>query len=254
MTIFRLNSLEVETISLIWKFNEEKGSSKNKEDYMFNQKKWCVVIAVLFLGLAAEWFAPDSFVRTANAEEKTEEYSLTITLDEEGETLSRICTEDIWTAIFEEVMNNDVFLMSNSTDHIVKYHNRKFAITDDDYKVLLQIVEAEAGGEDIKGKMLVANVVLNRLEIGFGGNTISDVVFDKGQFSPVADGRFFTVTPSAETVEAVERVLDGEDYSKGAIYFMCREKASKKGIRWFDKHLKLLFKHGCHEFYVEKNK
>ena len=53
--------------------------------------------------------------------------------------------------------------------------------------------------------------------------------------------------------EAVERVLDGEDYSKGALYFMCRELASKKGISWFDNNLKFLFKHGCHEFYTEKD-
>ena len=142
--------------------------------------------------------------------------------------------------------------MSSSTDHIVNYHGRRFAITEDDYQVLLKIVQAESSTEDIKGRMLVANVVLNRLEVGFGGDTITEVVFSKGQFAPVTNGRIFKVTPDEVTIEAVERVLNGEDYSKGALYFMARNLASKKGVRWFDNNLKFLFEHGCHEFYIEK--
>jgi len=219
---------------------------------MFNQKKWCILFVALFLGLAAEVFAPEMFVRTAEARECAEAHSLKGTFSEISGPVVRVCTEDIWKEVYQEVISSDLILMSSSTDHIVNYHNRKFAITNDDYQVLLQIVEAEAGTEDMKGRMLVANVILNRLEVGFGGNTISDVVFDKGQFSPVADGRFFTVTPTETTIEAVERVLDGEDHSKGALYFMNRAKASKRGARWFDRNLELLFKHGDHEFYGEK--
>lgn len=215
---------------------------------MLNQKKWIVLIAALFLGLAVELFAPDESLKTAAAATKAE----MTTLVDAGEQLSLVCTEDIWKEALDRAEKRDLALMSSSTDHIVNYHGERFAITEDDYQVLIRIVEAEAGGEDIKGRMLVANVVLNRLEIGFGGRTISDVVFAKGQFAPIADGRFFKVTPSETTIEAVERVLDGEDYSEGALYFMCRELASKRGRRWFDKNLEFLFKHGCHEFYVEK--
>lgn len=210
---------------------------------MYNQKKWFVLLAVLFLGLTAEFFLPERFIKTASAQTE--------------ESVRLLTTEDIWREIFaevqEEAKERGLDLMSSSTDHIVNYHGKRFAITDDDYQVLLRIVQAEAGGEDIKGRMLVANVVLNRLEIGFGGKTISDVVFAKNQFAPIEDGRFFTVTVDDVTIEAVERVLDGEDYSQGALYFMCRPLASKKGVRWFDNHLKFLFKHGCHEFYVEKD-
>ena len=222
---------------------------------MLNQKKWFVLFAALFLGLAAEIIAPEGFIKTANAETK--------------ESVDLLCTEDVWKAVYQDLMYGemtsekltamalaevkaqDLSLMTNATDHIVNYHGERFAITDDDYQVLLRIVQAEASSEDVKGRMLVANVVLNRLEIGFGGKTISEVVFAKNQFSPVSDGRFFTVEISELTVEAVERVLNGEDISQGALYFMCRPLASKKGIRWFDNNLKFLFKHGCHEFYTD---
>ena len=237
---------------------------------MYSQKKWFVMFAALFLGVAAYMFAPESFVRTANAETKWTEIEVELKDTEEDTEFALICAEDIWKQTFRElkygemtneklmafalseVKSRDLALMSSSTDHIVNYHGRRFAITEDDYQVLLKIVHAEAGGEDIKGRMLVANVILNRLEVGFGGDTVTEVVFAKGQFSPVSNGRIFKVTPDEVTKEAVERVLNGEDYSRGALYFMARELASKKGIRWFDKHLKFLFKHGCHEFYIEK--
>ena len=238
---------------------------------MFSQKKWFVLFAVLFLGVAAHMFAPESFVKTANAETKWTEMQVALEETEEvNVSFDLICAEDVWKQTFRElkygemtneklvafalseVKSRDLALMASSTDHIVNYHDRRFAITEDDYQVLLKIVHAEAGGEDIKGRMLVANVVLNRLEVGFGGDTITEVVFAKGQFSPVTNGRIFKVTPDEVTIEAVERVLNGEDYSKGALYFMARDLASKRGIRWFDNHLKFLFKHGCHEFYVEK--
>ncbi len=241
---------------------------------MLKQKKWFVVIAFFFMGLALELFSPEGFVRTANADAYTKIAGADTfmgAVEKKAGVFSALNTEDIWKNVYHDIMyseelsdeklvafalagvkEHDLKLMSSSTDHIVNYHGRRFAITDDEYQVLLKIVEAEAPDEDTKGKMLVANVVLNRLELGFGGDTISEVVFAKGQFEPVKNGRIFRVTPSEATIEAVERVLDGEDESKGALYFMARNLASKRGVKWFDENLEFLFKHGGHEFYKEK--
>ena len=60
--------------------------------------------------------------------------------------------------------------------------------TESDYNVLLRIVQAEAGGCDMKGKILVANVILNRVESDEFPDTITDVVYEKRQFSPVSNG------------------------------------------------------------------
>lgn len=240
---------------------------------MLGKKKWFVWFAAFLLGLAAELFAPEVIVEAApNVAHRVLMVAGGCPAKESDTGLKAISAEDVWSDVYRELMygsemtgqklatmvlaevkERDLELMSSSTDHIVTYNGRRFAITEEDYQVLLRIVEAESGGEDIKGRMLVANVILNRLEVGFGGDTVTEVVFAEGQFSPVASGKIFKVTPSEITIEAVERVLDGEDYSKGALYFMCRELASKKGIRWFDKNLKFLFKHGCHEFYTEKD-
>lgn len=129
-------------------------------------------------------------------------------------------------------------------------------ITPEDKEVLLRIVEAEATGEDVMGRMLVANVILNRVVSEEFPNSIPEVVFshrgDKYQFSPVKDGRYWTVRISDKTKEAVERVLAGEDYSQGALYFAARRMANQDAMRWFDTALEYLFTYGVHEFFTEK--
>lgn len=125
----------------------------------------------------------------------------------------------------------------------------------EDYDNLLRIVEAEAGGEDEKGKILVANVVMNRVEDEDFPDSITEVIFQRNngvtQFSPVANGRFWKVTVSDETIEAVNKALCGEDYSQGALYFAARKYADSDNMRWFDENLEFLFEHGGHEFFAE---
>jgi len=75
------------------------------------------------------------------------------------------------------------------------------------------------------------------------------------QFSPTKQGgSYFKVKVSDTTKEAVDRVLSGEDYSEGALYFFQRSLTATNKAKWFDSSLKFLFKYGCHEFFKEKNK
>ncbi|MBQ2426331.1 MAG: cell wall hydrolase, partial [Lachnospiraceae bacterium] len=102
---------------------------------------------------------------------------------------------------------------------------------------------------DITGKILVANVILNRVDSNEFPDSIHGVVYQKSQFSPVIDGSINRCKVSDETREAVERALNGEDPSEGALYFMNRSKSAPKNVRWFDTKLSFLFKHGEHEFF-----
>ena len=126
-------------------------------------------------------------------------------------------------------------------------------VSDEERKILYKIVEAEAGGENIAGKMLVANVIINRCEHDDFPDTIKEVVFANNgktyQFSPISDGRFYTVKVSNETRKAVKKALAGMDNSQGAMYFMCRRLANSGNVSWFDRCLDKLFVYGCHEFY-----
>ena len=130
---------------------------------------------------------------------------------------------------------------------------RIYEVSEEDYDALLRLVEAEASGEDIKGKLLVANVVLNRVKSGAFPDTIKAVIYQRqngrAKFSPVATGKIDRVAVSEETVEAVERALCGEDESAGALYFVAPAYADAGNHQWFRDNLTLLFSYEGHEFY-----
>ena len=138
-------------------------------------------------------------------------------------------------------------------DYEVLEQTKKYQLSDKDYEALLRIVEAEAGGEDQDGKLLVANVVLNRVNSELFPNSVVDVVMQKeqgiAQFSPTVDGRYQSVKISEDTKEAVGRAIYGEDISEGALYFCAREKADSEKMQWFDRKLTRLFAYGNHEFF-----
>ena len=125
---------------------------------------------------------------------------------------------------------------------------RRIKYTDEDYQVLLRIVQAEAGICDPKGKILVADVIINRVLSGKFQDSVKAVVYQPSQFQPVSNGTINTVKVTAETIECVDRALAGEDYSNGALYFMNR-RASGSAASWFDRRLTYLFAHDGHEFF-----
>ena len=184
-------------------------------------KKGLVILGTVFLGLSSDALAADEFVQEVNAQ--TPELIQQELIQTERTTF--LTTEDIWKDVYANIMyenevssqtiaalaiaevkSRDLELMSSSTDHIVNYHGKRFAITDDDYQMLLRIVEAEASGEDMKGKILVANVILNRLEEGFNGaSSVMDVIFDQGQFQPVATGAKYNIRSVLFSTGSVKR-------------------------------------------------
>ena len=152
---------------------------------------------------------------------------------------------------FAEEGSENLELLKNESIGMSEEH---LTMSDEDYETLLKIVEAEAGGEDDIGKILVANVIFNRVEHPEFPSTVTEVVWQNvagsPQFSPTVDGRIHTVTVSEETREAVNRAIDGEDYSEGALYFVEESTADQENVEWFKSDLKFLFKHGVHAFYT----
>ncbi len=131
-----------------------------------------------------------------------------------------------------------------------------YDLSERDMELLLRIVEAEAGCEDEDGRLLVANVVLNRMESELFPDSVAEVVLQTSngvsQFSPVSSGSIWTVEISEETREAVEKALEGENISQGALFFAARKYADSKRMKWFDEKLDFLFEHGGHDFFTLK--
>ena len=130
-----------------------------------------------------------------------------------------------------------------------------FVLPEEDYKVdmstvyssaavdaLERLVQSEAATEDYDGRVMVADVVLNRVDTGIWGDDILSVIESPGQFIPVANGAYKNAEVDHLTKDAVVSALSGNDESKGAIYFQKSEATS-----WGDKEF--LFRHGSHSFY-----
>ena len=62
------------------------------------------------------------------------------------------------------------------------------AISAEELKLLANIIYCEAGSESYVGKVAVGNVIMNRVKSASQPNTITEVVYAKGQFSPVRNG------------------------------------------------------------------
>lgn len=136
-------------------------------------------------------------------------------------------------------------------------------LSDEDYDILLRITEAEAGGEDAKGKRMVVHTILNRVVSSRFPNTVKEVVFQCNssgtyQYTPISNGRYFKVTPSQSTIEAVNQAVknyfEGTDETGGAEFFMSPSaikydtSASEKGANWQRDNLLLTVSYGTHEF------
>ena len=178
-------------------------------------------------------------------------------------TLTVYAAEDTFSGELVEAIQNEVVTEDNvetempteeTAEQVVMEEipealtGNSFSLEDQEYQVLLKIVEAEAGCEDTEGRMLVANVVMNRVRNGNFPNTVTEVVYQRqdgtAQFSPVSDGRIDTVNVSQGTIDAVARVMNGEDISQGALFF--RSVRSRSG--WCDQKLSRVLEHGQHIF------
>lgn len=125
------------------------------------------------------------------------------------------------------------------------------SFTEEDYNNFLRVVEAEATGADVLSKIMVADVIINRVKSPLFPNTLTEVIFQGNgeQFSPVYDGRFYNVTVTESTIEAVNRALAGEDYSQGATYFAAVYVVTPDC--WHSRNLQRLFEYGGHIFFKE---
>lgn len=93
--------------------------------------------------------------------------------------------------------------------------------TDSDAYLLGAIIQCEAGGESYAGKLAVGSVVLNRVKSSYFPNTISGVIYQSGQFSPVASGRLaycLQTGVDGSCLQAAQEVLNG-NITIGCLYF-----------------------------------
>lgn len=63
-------------------------------------------------------------------------------------------------------------------------------VTKEDIDLMAAIAEAEAGNQGIRGKRLVVDVVLNRVDSDYFPDAIEKVIYQQNQFTSINDGNF----------------------------------------------------------------
>ncbi len=130
---------------------------------------------------------------------------------------------------------NEIIKVEEPLDIEQEMENEEFC---DSLEILACCVEAEAGNQDLLGKRLVADVILNRVDSPRFPNTIEDVVSQKYHFTTFWDGTMARIVPSDETFEAVQMELEQRTDSQ-ILFFTAGN---------YNTYCEPAYKHGDHYF------
>ena len=96
-------------------------------------------------------------------------------------------------------------------------------VSAEDYELLAALIQCEAGGESYVGQVAVGNVVMNRVESVNHPNTIPEVIYEAGQFSPVRNGSLHRTMASgnisASCRQAALEAIAGSEPVGDKLYF-----------------------------------
>lgn len=116
--------------------------------------------------------------------------------------------------------------------------NPKNPPTDAEIRLLAAITYLEAGNQSYRGKIAVASVIINRLDSKKFPNTLKEVIYQSGQFTPAMTGALNSLYNSGkniqkECVKAAKEVLTEGSKLKGYYYFNTAYGKLQIGDHWF---------------------
>lgn len=123
-------------------------------------------------------------------------------------------------------------LSANAPNEQTEVIENTYVPQGDDVKLLATIIYCEAGSSNYQGMLAVGAVVLNRVNSSrFSQNTVYDVIYAPGQFSPVSSGRFamyYALGVPASCTQAAQEVLNGNIIG-GWLFFLTAGSTDRQG-------------------------
>ena len=148
---------------------------------------------------------------TENVETLPDKYEAAINeMQEKIKNIEEIQDKKEWFISYKKIINDYIDTI-DPPETIYDYYS------EEDIKLICQVVETEAYQSDFDAKINIACVVLNRIEDENFGNTAKDVITSENQF---AYGR---KNISEDTVLAIEYAFMIEDTTNGALFFHSNE-------------------------------
>ena len=107
----------------------------------------------------------------------------------------------------------------------------------DDLTLLAAIIFCEAGNQPYNGKVAVGAVIMNRVNSSRFPNTIREVIYQRGQFSPAMSGKLDRVLASgnipSSCYDAARAALNGSNPIGNALFFNTFSGKFKLGDHYF---------------------
>lgn len=128
----------------------------------------------------------------------------------------------------------EVILARQAAEEEAKRKAQKEAVlaSTSEVDILAALIQCEAGGEPYEGQIAVGAVVMNRVRSGGYPNTITDVIYASGQFTPACTGKLDRIVLSgnikASCRQAAQEVINGMCNVGDALHF--RRVGTKEGI------------------------
>ena len=114
-------------------------------------------------------------------------------------------------------------LMSQLANSSSKRDISQVTFEEGDRYLLANLIYCEAGGEPYEGQVAVGAVVINRVLSSVYPNTVSGVIYQRSQFSPVASGRLALALSqnkaTASCYQAADEAMAGVTNVGGCVYF-----------------------------------
>jgi spore germination cell wall hydrolase CwlJ-like protein len=166
--------------------------------------------------------ATGNITETKNDNKKDDNKQAATTEATTAATTAAAITEAPTTAATTEAANNQAQVTTTARGSI--------SLTESDINLMAAVLTFECGGESYEGQLAVANVILNRLQSGAYGSTVSDVVYSPNQFSVVGTGAFNSCvangTAQSSCVQAVREACAGTNNIGSYKYFRTTSSAN----------------------------
>ncbi len=113
-----------------------------------------------------------------------------------------------------------------------KVNNGAVAATGNDALLLGALVQCEAGGESYEGKLGVAAAVMNRVRSQAYPNSVYEVIYASGQFTPAGSGKVASLVNAgvrADCLQAAQEAINGSSNIGSATHFR-NVRSGRQGI------------------------
>ena len=118
------------------------------------------------------------------------------------------------------------------TTEITVVQKEAYDATTDEILLLAALIQCESGGEKYEGQLAVGAVVMNRVRSSRYPNSISEVIYSPGQFTPAGNGKVAAVLergPKESCIQAAQEAVNGVDNTNGAKSFR-QKKTGRAGL------------------------